>query len=199
MRIIVIAVTLLVILFQSICIVNLKNDINEKSQHLDKLSYEKEIELTLKEKYYSMLLTQIRHQNINLDTNTYLYDHELNFSTMLSELVEPNDIIISIPEYSCEDCIEKTIKMVKNSVEIRNSRIIILGTLFDVYEQKIFKEKYKIPSIGWMVFDTDTKFFSALSKGRIMVFQIKRNKISEFTVLDGEFEELLYAYIKNIL
>lgn len=97
MRIIVIAVTLLVILFQSICIVNLKNDINEKSQHLDKLSYEKEIELTLKEKYYSMLLTQIRHQNINLDTNTYLYDHELNFSTMLSELVEPNDIIISIP------------------------------------------------------------------------------------------------------
>lgn len=174
-----------------------KFKINNLNSKVDGLYYKVEIESVLKEKYYTIFKYQIMHQNEQINGDITIVDKENTLEYKLSNIVANDDLVLCIPENSCSDCIDKTIKILENDKNYNYHRIIVLSVFFDKDEQKRFLKTYDISNKKWFVYHIDSKYFWNISNNKIMLFKVNReNKFQNFIILDGVFDELLVTFLK---
>ena len=170
---------------------------NGSKETIRNLHYDLEIESVLKEKYFSMLELQILNQNTQIDSALTLFD-EGNFrSSDLLNCIHPNELVFSVPENSCHDCVKKVVKGLKENIN-KNTEIVILSVFYNKDDFNRFRKMYGITNEKWRIFDVKSNYFWNLSDNKLLLFKINtKYKFKDFIPLDGEFNKLLYTYLKK--
>lgn len=189
----------LIVVALIVLLVILRNKALNLKAQLDNLHYETEVKSVLAEKYFSTLKLLLLHQNEKIKEDILVYEDDNNTSFFLYDIIKTDDLVLCIPEFSCQECIDTAIKHLKNFTD-QYHKVIVLSVFYDKKELENFFIIHDIPCDKWKVFNIKTEYFWDLSKNKLFLFKVNiENKLQKFVILDGDFDELLEIFLMNDL
>ena len=177
-------------------------ELNRTNAELNEIRIEKERERALKSMYISTVEVLTTCQSADIFRDAELKFSQLEESDILKEeIIVSSNLFIFIPEYSCRDCVESVLRVLKEHEGLVTNKIVVISNFYNKGEKESFIEHYNLLMPKWQLIHAESIFFAEIISNKIFICQIYDDKlIKNCFVYDTEKSNiLLKKYLKSKL